>query len=344
MDTWLSALPDKDLMSFVIGYRFEDAEQSKSEVWPDDLKEHKAVVVFLKGFKKQRLFCFPSIKYFSINTSGDFRFDNVMLEYNGFLVADQDSVSLPQLIETDIFKAADIVSLPAFVQLPKSVSQLSQDSFIVEEYRHPSYYVDLDDVRNNELAYLGLLKSNERRRQLKRSLQLLAVQGDLRIKKADSIQAGLEMYDDMLRLHQISWNKRGQSGAFANDFIKNFHRHLLSQGVYSDVCIFQITAGDIVIGYIYGFISQGRFLYYQSGFSSFVDNKIKAGMSCHALLIDYFSAAGLKRYDFLAGDHGYKESLPTGKENLSWLRVYRKKWTTSLLLNSRKLRSIAFKS
>jgi len=87
-------------------------------------------------------------------------------------------------------------------------------------------------------------------------------------------------------------------------------------------------------------MSQGRFLYYQSGFRVFSDNKIKSGMSCHALLINHLSSIGLKRYDFLSGGGRYKESLSTGKEYLSWVRIYRRKWSTAILLHSRKVRRL----
>lgn len=320
--TWINTLPKNLKMNFVVGY-------DKSE----------AVVVFLKGIKKKKFCCIPLIRYMSVNTSGDYRFDNVMLEYNAFLTADQDLVSLQQLMNSDFSLQADVVSFPAFIRLPKSIDFLDSENMIIEELLHPSYFVDLSDVKESESGYLGLLNAG-RRRQLKRSLQLLGMHGDVSIAKAKKKTLAISMFDEMLELHRISWSRRGETGVFENSFTGRFHRNLLSQDENGEVCIFKISAGDIVIGYIYGFVSQNRFIYYQSGFKVFTDNKIKAGLCCHALLINYLSRTQLDRYDFLSGGQRYKESLSTGKEYLSWLRVYRKKWMTSFLLNTRKIRRL----
>jgi len=320
--TWLTTLPKAIKMKFIVGYR-------------DDL----AVIVFLKGETNKKIFYFPFIKYMSINTSGDFRFDNVMLEYNAFLSLENESVTIPELINANVFENADIVSLPGFVEPPKSLSLLKADDFFIEKQRHPSFYVDLDRVNKSDQGYLGLL-SSDRRRQLKRSIKLIGMQGDIEIQRAVGLSVVLDMYGKMLKLHKLSWNVRGKSGAFENPFSEKFHRKLLSKTANKDVCIYQISAGNIDIGYIYGFMSQGRFLYYQSGFKVFSDNKIKSGMSCHALLIDYMSTIGVTRYDFLSGGGQYKKSLSTGKEYLSWVRIYRKKWSTAILLHSRKMRRL----
>lgn len=167
--------------------------------------------------------------------------------------------------------------------------------------------------------------------------------GDIGIQKAQNLSESELMYEKMLDMHRLSWRKRGKKGAFESRFSEDFHRKLLSKQSNQNICIFQISAGDIDVGYIYGFMSQGRFLYYQSGFRIFSDNKIKSGMSCHALLINHLSSIGVKRYDFLSGGGRYKESLSTGKEYLCWVRIYRRKWSTDFLLHSRKVRRLKVK-
>ena len=323
--TWLSSLPNNINMSFIVGYR-------------DDL----AVIVFLRGTTSKTIFCFPFIKYMSINTSGQSCFDNVMLEYNTSLSADNDDFSICELIDSDVFNAADIISLPGFIDSPKNLSLLNEDEYFIEEQRHSSFYVDLDRVNENEKSYFGLLSSG-RRRQLKKSLQLIGMYGDIGIQKAQNLSESELMYEKMLDMHRLSWRKRGKKGAFESRFSEDFHLKLLSKQSNQNICIFQISAGDIDVGYIYGFMSQGRFLYYQSGFRIFSDNKIKSGMSCHALLINHLSSIGVKRYDFLSGGGRYKESLSTGKEYLCWVRIYRRKWSTDFLLHSRKVRRLKVK-
>ena len=46
--------------------------------------------------------------------------------------------------------------------------------------------------------------------------------------------------------------------------------------------------------------------------------------------IEHGAATGLGVYDFLAGDHRYKDSLSTGNGQLVWCKVQRPRWRFSL--------------
>jgi CelD/BcsL family acetyltransferase involved in cellulose biosynthesis len=59
-------------------------------------------------------------------------------------------------------------------------------------------------------------------------------------------------------------------------------------------------------------------MFYQSGLEPSSDNKVKPGLVAHALAITECAAAGLREYDFLAGDSQYKKSLSTARRPIIW--------------------------
>jgi hypothetical protein len=78
------------------------------------------------------------------------------------------------------------------------------------------------------------------------------------------------------------------------------------------------------LGVLYNFAYRGASLFYQSGLRLDPDKRVKIGLVAHASAIEHCRAAGLARYDFLAGDDQYKKSLASASRPQSWL-VFRKR-------------------
>ena len=69
---------------------------------------------------------------------------------------------------------------------------------------------------------------------------------------------------------------------------------------------------------------RGRALAYQGGFDyANADRHQKPGLTCHHQAIRLATAAGLDRYDLLAGEGRYKQSLAGDATALHWLEVGR---------------------
>jgi CelD/BcsL family acetyltransferase involved in cellulose biosynthesis len=90
------------------------------------------------------------------------------------------------------------------------------------------------------------------------------------------------------------------------------------------VALLEIASGDLKLAVLYSFVYEGALLFYQSGLMVGEDKRVKIGLVAHACAIEHCRAAGLARYDFLAGNDQYKKSLASSARPQSWL-VFRKR-------------------
>ena len=145
----------------------------------------------------------------------------------------------------------------------------------------------------------------------------------LALTRAATTEQALEFLDALAALHQASWTRRGQRGAFADPFFRTFHRDVIAAAhPRGEIDLLRISAGEETIGYLYNFRRNGIVMAYQSGFAYREhDNQRKPGLTCHALAIETALAEGNAAYHFLAGDDRYKTSLGNASRELHWLEL-----------------------
>jgi CelD/BcsL family acetyltransferase involved in cellulose biosynthesis len=171
--------------------------------------------------------------------------------------------------------------------------------------------------------FLDGLSSNSRQ-QLRRSARLFeqAAGAPLAIASAPDVATATDWLDALAVLHQQTWQARGKPGAFADASFVRFHRALIASGLpRGQVEVLQISAGGMVVGYLYNLRSGDRVHAYQSGFAYGDDPRRKPGLTCHHLAIERAQAEGVADYDFLAGDDRYKQSLANDAAPLHWVTI-----------------------
>jgi len=180
-------------------------------------------------------------------------------------------------------------------------------------------WIDLDHLRETGSDFLDGLSANTRY-QLRRSERAY---GALAAHRAATAAEAHGWLDDLATLHQASWTARGRPGAFAEPFFARFHHALIDRGMArGEIDLLRVTAGAQVVGFLYNFNYRGRALAYQSGFDyPGAGRHQKPGLTCHHQAIRLAAAAGLHRYDLLAGEGRYKRSLADGSTRLHWLET-----------------------
>jgi CelD/BcsL family acetyltransferase involved in cellulose biosynthesis len=170
--------------------------------------------------------------------------------------------------------------------------------------------------------YLDTLSANTRA-QIRRALRQYGAEPNL--SRARSLTEALAFFDIMMNLHQESWQRRNQPGAFASSAMRDFHRILIARAwPRGEADLLRISAGGHDIGYLYNFLHSGRIYCYQSGFIKAATPHEKPGLVCHSLAIAYYASAGLATYDMLAGASRYKTSLVKQGQMLHWATLYPK--------------------
>jgi CelD/BcsL family acetyltransferase involved in cellulose biosynthesis len=147
--------------------------------------------------------------------------------------------------------------------------------------------------------------------------------GPLRFERAGTLEEAHAWLDALAELHGRSWRRRGQPGAFAAAFSRRFHHALIERALpRGELDLLRLSAGEVVLGYLYNFRLGGRIYAYQSGLNHDCAGRHgKPGLSCHAMAVEQALAAGDATYDFLAGAARYKLSLANASVPLFWVEA-----------------------
>ncbi len=266
-----------------------------------------------------------------LNEAGDDRIDPIAIEYNGILVdraigmTDVARAGLAWLVAHE--PGWDELSLRGLDNgSAQALARVAADIGLGVRVRADDRcdYVDLSELRRAGFDHLGALSRNTRY-QVRRAMRLYEASGPLSIRAASNTEEALGFLDELRGLHQASWVRRGQAGAFANDFYDRFHRELVATRFDAgETQLLRISAGPRVIGYLYNLVKDGKVHAYQSGFDFGSDTRLKPGLVSHSLAIEYNRKAGARLYDFMAGASQYKMSLGTHVDRMIWLVFYRK--------------------
>lgn len=257
-----------------------------------------------------------------LNATGHLEIDEICIEHNRLLT--RDGSGLRQFVDA-LPGAWDELFLGAMDALPESESsQPTWPSRLQVRTTRPCYVVDLEKVRAAKGAdYLSLL-GGDLRSQIRRSYKLYLERGPITVEVATLPAQARAFYEEMVALHQATWKQRGQPGAFALPYFRQFHERLVDVRLRAgDIQLMRIRAGATTLGVLYNFVWNTDVLFYQSGVTYESDNRLKPGLVCHAEAVKHNAARGARTYDFLAGDARYKRGLSTDVRTMSWLTVQR---------------------
>lgn len=311
ISTWLKSLPRSVDVRLVVGY----------------LEEQPALAFFI-GSASRRRFGILSSRRISLNTTGNRVLDQLYIEYNAVLCIPSLRFDLGAQVDWLEKKNWHEFLLPGlsatFIQQTGLLNHREvRDCGVMLTEQTPAFFVDLQKVRGVQMDYLQLLSSNKRS-QIRRSIKEYQKDGEIHIEMAQSSAQALEMLDALVELHQQEWQKRGKSGVFANPYLYQFHRDLISSRFDAgEIQLLKVHTPNAVIGYLYNFIYQGKVLFYQSGLNYLPGNLYRPGLVSHYYAILFNASRDMRIYDFLAGDDGYKSSLGTDFESVYWVRLIR---------------------
>lgn len=261
----------------------------------------------------------PQLRRLHIGTAGESPRDTVWVEPNRLL-------AVPSAREA--FAAA----LIAEVHADRWWDELCVDGFASEDARallraEPALVARPQDSPTLPLPapgedVLGRMPSGAARR-IRRSLRGL---GPVTTEWAATPQEALDILTELASLHEQGWAQRGVQGRFASPRFEAFHRDLVRRLLPSgEVVLFRVRCERGTLGCLYGFVEHDRLLFYQSGLARLGDNRLRPGLTCHALLMQACADRGLREYDFLAGDERYKRELSAASHELVWARARRRR-------------------
>jgi CelD/BcsL family acetyltransferase involved in cellulose biosynthesis len=248
--------------------------------------------------------------------AGEAGLDAPFIEHNAPLCADAGVAAALLRAAWDVRGARRLVLsgvAPALLEAAGGIAWRRQE--------RPAPYVDLDALRASGADYLATRSANTRQ-QVRRSDRRY---GELTLSAAADVMEALHFFDAMLPLHARTWHARGVPGAFDSDFMRRFHRTLITSAMpRGEVEMLRLQAASGDVGYLYNFRLNGRVHAYQSGLDhAGAGPHGKPGLSLHARAISRALAAGDSVYDFMAGADRYKRSLASDTVPLLWAELVR---------------------
>jgi len=287
-----------------------------------------------------------SLRALFLHETGDCVRDSLTIEHNGFLVERGLEEAVQRaMIDFLCSECPDWDELYlSGVDAGSPLARVMQEErpgcrFLVDKQR-PCYMVDLAALRKSGQDFLSTLGSSTRAN-VRKAIRLYEERGPLTTVAPRDVGEALCFYEELKVLHSATWKARGESGAFSGDWLDGFHRRLIETCFpRGEIQLLQIRAGEQLIGALYNFALDGHVAFYQSGFLYEENPKLKPGLVCHTLAIEFNRELGSTTYDFLAGDSQYKRSLGQEMEPQIWgvLQRQRLRFRIEELLRSTRIR------
>ncbi|MBI3861320.1 MAG: GNAT family N-acetyltransferase [Planctomycetia bacterium] len=267
-----------------------------------------------------------------LHETGDPLYDSLTIEHNG-LLADRDCEAAVHHGIVDFLNSQCrdwdelmLSGIDSNSSLARVVQNERAGGRLLLLKQSPCYVVDLDELRNSGKDFCSSLGSSTRA-SVRKSIRLYEERGALTLQQPRDVSEALQFFEELKALHGKSWESRGDSGAFAHDWLDGFHRNLIAARFpHREIQLLRVQAGDHLIGLLYNFALDGRISFYQSGFQYEENAKLKPGLVCHTLAIDFNREQGAHAYDFLAGDGQYKRSLGREAAAVQWFVLQRNRW------------------
>lgn len=250
------------------------------------------------------------IEYNNILHHPEYR-EDIYYSFFDFLANSPIQFDELKLNAIDVNHAADVSELCAQFNL----------NFIEEESSR-AYFTDLAQFDSDPARYIQKLSKNKRE-QVRRSIKFYRQFGTEEIRLASDQHEALQFFDNMGVFHQEYWKGKGCSGSFANDKWVRFHKDIIIN-YFHHVQLVRISFGEHVLGYLYNLVDRDVAYSMQSGFNYSSNKHDRPGIIAHILITNYYIQNSMLRYEYLAGESRYKQSLSTSYNTLKWYSVQRK--------------------
>src|ERR1039458_1951517 len=212
-----------------------------------------------------------------LNATGEKREDDACIEFNNLLCVAGWEVPMARRLAAHLSQWKwDEVVLNGFasgVGLEAILQSFDQCQAVRRQ--RPSYLVDLDAVRRAGVGYTSMIGQSTRQN-VRQNCRLYQGRGELVANPARTAEEALTFLEELIELHQRSWNLRGKPGSFASKRFTEFQRALIGCTFDSGgTQVLRVSAGD-VIGLLYIFMYRGKAYFYQSGVHYSSDKRLRS--------------------------------------------------------------------
>jgi CelD/BcsL family acetyltransferase involved in cellulose biosynthesis len=159
------------------------------------------------------------------------------------------------------------------------------------------------------------------RANVRRRLRALAASNPV-FEQAQDEEQRRRLLADLMALHELRWTGRGASEAFQEPGLGAFHREFSALALRRGwLRLFVLRLGGKPVAALYGFLYQGTFYFYQSGFDPGYARR-SVGLVAMGLTIRKAIEEGAAEFDLLHGDEDYKFLWAKQVREIERLEIY----------------------
>ena len=172
-------------------------------------------------------------------------------------------------------------------------------------------------------TYDQYLQTLSRRENLRRREKWILRQPGVSISCAKSPEEAPKATEEFLQLHRARWAVEGGSDGLTDDRHEQFHREASQRLAQSGALrMYTLYAARRPVASVYGVVHGDKFNYYQSGYDPNWASR-SVGLVLLARTVSDAFTDGLREFDFLRGNEGYKGEWARGERWTIELRLWR---------------------
>ena len=172
-------------------------------------------------------------------------------------------------------------------------------------------------------TYDQYLQGLSRRENLRRREKWILRQPGVSISCAKTPEEAARATDEFLQLHRARWAVEGGSAGLTDDRHEQFHREASQRLAQSGALrMYTLYAARRPVASVYGVVHGDKFNYYQSGYDPNWASR-SVGLVLLARTVSDAFKDGLREFDFLRGNEGYKGEWARGERWTIELRLWR---------------------
>jgi len=268
-----------------------------------------------------------------VQETGDEDLDGITVEYAGLLARrGREEAAYRALLEKlEQTRRWQALRMSASTHAQVVLAALPSGLRAYSRIERPSYFVDLAALRAAGETHLEGISSSTRSG-LRRTRRAYEHRGPISVAVATEPALALSWLEELRVLHERYWRRKGKRGSFGSAFFAAFHEDLVGRHTTSGFTqLMRITAGDVVVGYLYNLVWRGGVYFYNAGLNyGALEKHDRPGFLAHMVAIQKYLDDGMQIYDFLAGDGDYKRMMSTHARTVNWIQVRRPGWRLTL--------------
>jgi CelD/BcsL family acetyltransferase involved in cellulose biosynthesis len=204
--------------------------------------------------------------------------------------------------------------------------RFTKNSFWILENRNQHFYIQLD---NDDWEKYSEKLARKFRYNLRRALKLAEAIGPVKLNQYRGAEVSWEIFKTIVKINRYANYPRIYNSPSERALIKELVEQMASNQNYFEVYILSIN--NKPVAYEYGFVYQGRFEDWRSGFDTRLPPNVSIGKVLAMKVVQTCIAHKYTEIDFLRGDESYKQEWTPSSRKFTKIRIFNRRKLTAIL-------------